>query len=79
MTPSRRNGPYGMTEREVQVVMMLVNGYTDAEIARMMGLRPNTIKFHCTAIYQAMGVRGRTEAAVRWVREQEFKSEKETT
>ena len=38
-------------------------GYTNKEIARLLQISPNTVKFHVRAIYDRMGVHNRVEAA----------------
>ena len=42
---------------------MVVEGMSNAEIARRLYLSESTIKEHLRAVYKVLGVRNRTEAA----------------
>ncbi|MBI4886315.1 MAG: helix-turn-helix transcriptional regulator [Acidobacteria bacterium] len=53
-----------LTGREAEVLAWLVEGKTNAEIARILGARPRTVEKHCERIFQKLGVENRT-AAVR--------------
>ena len=55
----------GLTDRQLQVVQLMVAGLTNKEIARRLGVTPKTVMHHTVAIYQRLGVRGRSEA-VAW-------------
>ena len=52
-----------LTEREQQVLVLLVAGATTKGIARALGLSPNTVKTHTRHLFEKLGVRTRTEAA----------------
>lgn len=67
-----RENPYQLTNGEIRMMLRVVNGYTNLELQRMMGLSKHTIRQHMTTIYAKMKVRNRVEAAVKWVREQEL-------
>ena len=54
-----------LTEREHQVLVLLVAGASTKAIARRLGLSPNTIKTHTRHVFEKLGVRSRTEAAAR--------------
>jgi predicted ATPase/DNA-binding CsgD family transcriptional regulator len=54
-----------LTGRQLQVTQLLVAGHTNKEIAAQLGLTPKTVMHHTVAIYQRLGVRGRSEA-VAW-------------
>ena len=54
-----------LTERELQVLRMLVDGATNPEIARALSYSPSTIRNDVTSIYRKFGVRNRPEAAAR--------------
>jgi DNA-binding CsgD family transcriptional regulator/antitoxin component of RelBE/YafQ-DinJ toxin-antitoxin module len=65
-----RDAPVGaldhdLTERELQVLRMLVDGATNPEIARALSYSPSTIRNDVTSIYRKFGVRSRPEAAAR--------------
>ena len=55
----------GLTSRQQDVVQLLANGLSNKEIAQALGVTPKTAMHHAAAIYQKLGVRGRTEA-VAW-------------
>jgi len=47
------------------VVKLLARGLTNKEIAQTLGITPKTVMHHTVAIYQSLGVRGRSET-VAW-------------
>ncbi len=46
-----------------QILTLIAQGHSNEEIADMLDLSPNTIKFHVRALYARLGVRNRVEAA----------------
>lgn len=68
--PGVRSAPPSdeLTARERQVLGHIVDGLTNREIAERLQLSVKTVMHHSTAIYRKLGVRGRAEAAVWWVR-----------
>ena len=54
-----------LTGRQLDVVRLLAEGCTNKEIASKLGVTPKTVMHHTVAIYQRLGVRGRSEA-VAW-------------
>ena len=63
------NGRYGLSTREHEVLVLVVAGLSDGEIAQHLGIASNTASKHVMAIREKLGVRSRTEAAVRAFRE----------
>jgi DNA-binding NarL/FixJ family response regulator len=63
---SRRRGatvhPRGLTNREVQVLQLLGQGYTNAELADKLCLSAKTIDHHVSAILGKLQVRSRAHA-----------------
>jgi DNA-binding CsgD family transcriptional regulator/tetratricopeptide (TPR) repeat protein len=59
-----RRLPWGITEREVQVLRLVAEGLTNADIAGRLGLSPRTVHAHLRSAYGKLGVSART-AAVR--------------
>lgn len=52
----------GITGQELRVLEALATGRSNKEIARKMGLSPNTVKTHLAGLYAKLEVRRRTEA-----------------
>jgi DNA-binding NarL/FixJ family response regulator len=55
----------GLTERELEVLLALGQGHSNREIAKLIWLAEQTVKFHLTNIYRKLNVSSRTEA-VHW-------------
>jgi DNA-binding CsgD family transcriptional regulator len=54
-----------LTARERQVAALLCQGFSNAEIARALWIEESTAKVHVLHILRKLGVRSRTEAAIR--------------
>ena len=52
-----------LSARQREILEMVVEGLSNAEIAARLYLSESTIKQHLRAAYKALGVRNRTEAA----------------
>ncbi|MCC7547787.1 MAG: cyclic nucleotide-binding domain-containing protein [Burkholderiales bacterium] len=62
-TAADRSGrPYGMTPGEMDVLRLLREGLTNAQIARERGSKEGTVKIHLDKIYKKLGVQNRTQA-----------------
>lgn len=59
-----------LTEREREVLQLVVSGKTNVEIADELLISVHTAKAHVCAILQKMGVSDRVQAAVKAVKEQ---------
>jgi len=57
--------PDPLTAREVEVLRLIAGGYSNREIAQMLGTSEGTIKNHTSAILSKLGVRDRTRAVLR--------------
>jgi DNA-binding NarL/FixJ family response regulator len=53
----------GLSARQREILEMVVEGLSNAEIAGRLYLSESTIKQHLRAVYKVLGVRNRTEAA----------------
>lgn len=53
----------GLTTRQLEVYRAAARGLPNKLIARELGIAEATVKTHLTAVYAALGVRNRTEAA----------------
>jgi DNA-binding CsgD family transcriptional regulator len=58
-----RANPAGLTERQLDVLALLVDGLTNAEIAARLVISPRTADHHVSAILDKLEVRTRKEAA----------------
>ncbi len=54
----------GLTERQSQVLALLVQGKPNKLICRDLNLAEGTVKIHVTAILKALGVANRTQAVI---------------
>jgi DNA-binding NarL/FixJ family response regulator len=65
--PIRRPGSQsdrlpGLTRREAEILELVSQGYSNGQVARMLWVTEQTIKFHLSNIYRKLGVANRTEA-----------------
>ena len=51
-----------LTERELEVLNLVAEGFSNLEIARHLGVSRNTVKFHVSSIIAKLGATSRTEA-----------------
>jgi DNA-binding CsgD family transcriptional regulator/tetratricopeptide (TPR) repeat protein len=58
-----RSNPEGLTSREMQVLALLDQGLSNAEIAGQLVISPKTVDHHVSAILAKMQVHNRSEAA----------------
>ena len=59
----------GLTARQIEVYLDAARGLPNKLIARRLGIAESTVKTHLTAVFAALGVRNRTEAAYQASRE----------
>jgi DNA-binding NarL/FixJ family response regulator len=60
--------PNGITEREVELLRLIVEGRSNRDIAEVLTLSENTVKYHIKNILQKLAVHNRTEAATHAIR-----------
>ena len=53
----------GLTPRETEVLELIVEGATNAEIARALVISPKTVDHHVSSVLGKLGVGSRREAA----------------
>ena len=63
---STRANPYGLTEREREVLELVTAGHRNAEIAAALHLSQKTVAHHVSACLRKLGAGTRTEAAAIW-------------
>jgi DNA-binding NarL/FixJ family response regulator len=56
--------PSKLTDRQCQVLELLVQGKVNKLIARDLGISEGTVKIHLASIYEALRVKNRTEAVI---------------
>lgn len=63
---ARRSTPVRpiLTDRQTDVLELLSGGASNKAIAKQLGLSEHTVKIHLSAIFKALGVSNRTEAAI---------------
>ncbi len=57
-----------LTRRELEVLKLVTEGFTNSEIAQRLSLSPHTVKSHVNHIFSKLDVSDRTQAAVQAVR-----------
>jgi DNA-binding NarL/FixJ family response regulator len=58
------DGP-GLTRRELEILRLVAEGHSNAQLARMLWVTEQTVKFHLSNVYRKLNVSNRTEAS-RW-------------
>ena len=66
-----RRLPGGLTDRELEVLLVLARGRSNREIAEALGISVKTVGHHVQHVYEKVGARSRV-AATRWAFEQEL-------
>jgi DNA-binding CsgD family transcriptional regulator len=54
--------PAGLTAREVEILRLVAQGLTDAQVAERLVISPRTVNWHLTSIYSKLGVSSRSAA-----------------
>jgi DNA-binding NarL/FixJ family response regulator len=57
--------PRGLTRRELEILKLMAEGHSNVQLARMLWVTEQTVKFHLSNIYRKLDVANRTQAA-RW-------------
>jgi DNA-binding NarL/FixJ family response regulator len=55
----------GLTRRELEILQLVAEGHSNSQLARMLWVTEQTVKFHLSNIYRKLDVANRTEAS-RW-------------
>jgi DNA-binding CsgD family transcriptional regulator len=63
------SAPYGLSPREIEILKLVVDGYSSAEIAQVLApgrtgkkITVNTVEKHLTNVYRKLGVNSRARA-----------------
>jgi DNA-binding CsgD family transcriptional regulator len=54
----------GLSEREAEILALITQGKSNADVARLTYLSPNTVKSYIRTIYRKLGVDSRTRAVL---------------
>jgi DNA-binding NarL/FixJ family response regulator len=54
-----------LTRREREILQLVAEGHSNAQLARKLWVTEQTVKFHLSNVYRKLGVSNRTEAS-RW-------------
>ena len=54
----------GITDRESEILALITQGKSNAEVAELTYLSPNTVKSHIRSIYRKIGAESRTQAVL---------------
>ena len=54
-----------LTRRETEILRLVAEGHSDREVAKILWVTNQTIKFHLQNVYKKLNVRDRVEA-IRW-------------
>jgi DNA-binding NarL/FixJ family response regulator len=63
--PDIKSARDALSPREREILDLVVQGSTNREMAKALFITETTVKVHLRHIYEKLGVRSRTEAAVR--------------
>ena len=55
--------PAGLTAREVEILRLVAQGLTDAQVAEELVISRRTVNWHLTSIYSKLGVTSRSAAS----------------
>jgi NarL family two-component system response regulator LiaR len=64
VSPPQPAVDYGLTDRELEVLVLLAEGLTNQQSAQRLSISQSTLKYHMNNIYQKLGVQTRSEALV---------------
>jgi two-component system nitrate/nitrite response regulator NarL len=60
----KRQRPYGLTDRESEIVTAVASAYSNKDIAQLFAISETTVKHHLTNIFDKIGVSTRLELAM---------------
>jgi len=60
----KMNYPCQLTNREIEILRLLAEGWSNKQIAGELYLTVRTVKFHTGNIYKRLGINSRAEAII---------------
>ena len=70
LAPTHTSNDCGLTSRQVGIIQLLENGFSNKEIARKLGIEISTVKNHVHQILQRLNAKSRSEAVAMYRRTQ---------
>jgi DNA-binding NarL/FixJ family response regulator len=64
-SPEAESAVGDLTRRELEILKLVAEGHSNSQLARMLWVTEQTVKFHLSNIYRKLNVANRTEAS-RW-------------
>lgn len=64
-SPRESLGALGLTDRQIEVLALLMEGKSNKVIANALNMAVPTVKNHITAVFKALNVTSRTEAVIK--------------
>ncbi|RXJ73480.1 hypothetical protein CS022_09560 [Veronia nyctiphanis] len=64
MTPRSQAMPITLTERQEQIVHLIIEGKTNKEISRALFISENTVKYHCKLLFERLNVKSRVDIII---------------
>ncbi len=61
-SPATRANPWGLTDRQAEVLDLIVEGLSNSEIAGRLYVSKKTVEHHVSAVYAKLGVESRAQA-----------------
>ncbi len=63
-----------LSDREREVLVLVMEGYQNKHIARRLGISEKTVKAHLTSVFRQIGVTDRTQAAL-WAQRHDLRAD----
>ncbi len=63
--PAQLQGMPDLTRRELEILRLVAEGHSNTQLAKMLWVTEQTVKFHLSNVYRKLDVSNRTEAS-RW-------------
>ncbi|MGO8949446.1 MAG: ATP-binding protein [Ktedonobacterales bacterium] len=60
--PTTRENPHGLTNRQMEILLLMAEGLSNPEIAVRLSTTPKTVEHHVSAVLAKLEARSRTEA-----------------